>query len=53
MSYRDLAGRLAALGIRENERSLSNKINRGAFSAVFLIQYMKAIGVRNIHLDDV
>jgi hypothetical protein len=34
-----------------NERTISNKVNRGTFSAVFLFQVMEAIGVQNIHLN--
>lgn len=51
LSYADLAERLAALGIKENERNLSNKINRVTFMVVFLLQVMQAIGVRNLQLD--
>ena len=51
MSYRELAERLAAIGVHETERNLSNKINRGTFTAVFFFQVMEAIGVQNIHLN--
>jgi Domain of unknown function (DUF6471) len=51
MSYRELSERLAAVGARETERNLSNKINRGTFTAVFLFQVMEAIGVRALPLD--
>jgi hypothetical protein len=51
LSYADLAERLDTLGIKENERNLSNKINRGTFTVVFLLQVMKAIGVQTIHLN--
>jgi hypothetical protein len=45
------AERLAALGVKDNERNISNKVNRGTFSAVFFLQCMEAIGVQNIHLN--
>jgi hypothetical protein len=51
LSYRDLADRLTAIGVHETERNLSNKINRGTFTAVFFFQVMQAIGVQNIHLN--
>jgi Domain of unknown function (DUF6471) len=51
LTYADLAGRLAAIGVKDNERNISNKINRGTFSAVFFLQCMEAIGVQNIHLN--
>jgi Domain of unknown function (DUF6471) len=52
LSYADLAGRLAAIGIKENDRNISNKIARGSFTAVFFIQCMEVIGCRTIHLDE-
>jgi hypothetical protein len=51
LSYADLAEQLAALGVKESERNLSNKINRGTFTVVFLLQVMEAIGVKNLQLD--
>ena len=51
LSYKDLSERLAAIGVKETERNLSNKIGRGTFSAVFFFQCMEAIGVQNIHLN--
>lgn len=48
--YKELSERLAAIGVKENERNLSNKIGRGRFSAVFFFQCMEAIGVENIRL---
>lgn len=52
LSYADLADKLREIGIEEDRRNISNKIGRGAFSAVFLVQCLKAIGARTIHLDD-
>jgi hypothetical protein len=51
LSYKDLADKLAAIGVKETERNLSNKINRGSFTAVFFLQVMEAIGVRNLPLE--
>jgi hypothetical protein len=51
LSYKDLADKLAALGVKETERNLSNKINRGSFTAVFFLQVMEAIGVKNLPLN--
>lgn len=52
LSYSDLANRLAALGVKDNERNIANKISRGTFSAAFFIQCLYAIGVRTFRLDD-
>lgn len=43
VSYRGLAEKLAALGIQETETNIKNKISRGGFTAVFLIQCLQAI----------
>jgi hypothetical protein len=51
LSYADLAERLGAAGVKDNERNISNKISRGTFTAVFFVQCMEAIGVKTIHFD--
>jgi hypothetical protein len=52
LSYATMAERLAAVGVKDNERNISNKISRGTFTAVFFMQCMEAIGVKTIHLED-
>jgi hypothetical protein len=52
LTYGDLAEKLAAIGIKDNERNIANKIGRGTFTAIFFIQCMEAIGCRTIHLED-
>jgi hypothetical protein len=52
LSYADLAEKLAAVGVKDNERNISNKIARGSFTAVFFFQCMEAIDARTIHLHD-
>jgi hypothetical protein len=51
VNYAQLAERLAALGIHDNERNLANKIARGGFTAAFFLQCMSALGVQTLHLD--
>jgi hypothetical protein len=53
LTYADLAERLSAIGIKDNERNISNKISRGTFTAVFFFQCMEAIGAKTVHLEDV
>ena len=48
--YRELAERLRALGIQETDRNIANKISRGGFSAVFFVQCLEAMGVKEISL---
>lgn len=52
LSYADLAEKLAAVGVKDSERNISNKISRGTFTAIFFVQCMDAIGVKTIHLED-
>jgi len=51
LSYVDLANRMDAIGLKVNDRTLANKIATGGFSAVFFLQVMDAIGVKNLQLD--
>lgn len=53
LSYADLAERLTAIGIPDNELNIKNKIGRGSFTAVFFIQCLTAIDCHTVHLDDV
>lgn len=43
VSYATLAERLAAFGITDNELNLRNKVSRGRFTAVFLMQCLTAL----------
>jgi Domain of unknown function (DUF6471) len=51
ISYADLSEKLAAIGVKDNERNIANKIARGSFTAVFFIQCLEAIGCNTIHLN--
>jgi len=50
VTYDALAEKLAAIGVRDTPVNLRNKLARGRFSAVFLLQALKAIGCRNLRL---
>ncbi len=50
VSYKQLAEKLKQLGVRETDRNIANKLARGGFSAVFLIQCLSAIGCDTVHL---
>jgi hypothetical protein len=52
LSYADLAEKLAAVGVKDSERNISNKVSRGTFTAIWFVQCMEAIGVKTIHLED-
>ena len=48
IGYRELAAKLAALGVPETEQNIANKISRGGFSAVFLLQCLEAVGCKTL-----
>jgi len=50
INYSDLADKLAAIGIEENEKTLAKKISRGSFKAGFLLQCLEAIGCDSLNL---
>ncbi|WP_461221618.1 DUF6471 domain-containing protein [Methylobacterium sp. CM6247] len=51
VSYRDLVEKLAPLGVEETERNIANKISRGGFTAVFLLQCLEAIGAKSLNIS--
>jgi hypothetical protein len=50
LTYRQLAEKLAEIGVSETERNLNNKISRGGFTAAFMLQCLQAIGVNQLQL---
>ena len=50
VSYAGLAERLQEHGIEDNELNLRNKVSRGRFTAVFLMQCLKALEAEWIHI---
>jgi Domain of unknown function (DUF6471) len=51
VSYGQLVDKLAAIGVMDSEPNIRNKLSRGKFTAVFLIQCMEAIGANSLRLD--
>jgi hypothetical protein len=51
MSYADLVRGLDAAGVKETEANLRNKVSRGSFTAAFLFQCLRVMGVTTLHLD--
>lgn len=51
ITYAQLAEKLKALGVNENERNLANKISRGSFTAAFFMMCMDAIGANTLSLE--
>lgn len=51
VSYKQLAEKLEDFGIHESDKNIANKLARGGFSAVFLVQCLSAIGCETVHLE--
>ena len=51
VNYKQLSDSLKAIGIEESPKQITNKINRGQFSAVFLFQCLKALEVKGLDLN--
>ena len=51
LSYGQLVEKLAAIGVMDSEPNIRNKLSRGKFTAVFLIQCLEAIGSSSLRLD--
>ena len=52
VTYAQLVGKLAEIGVMDSEPNVRNKISRGKFTAVFLIQCLEAIGASSLRLSD-
>jgi hypothetical protein len=52
VSAKQLSRALESIGVKEDPKVLSNKINRGTFSFVFFLQVMKALNIDTIKLRD-
>lgn len=50
ISYAELVGKLADIGIMDSEPNIRNKLSRGKFTAVFLVQCLEAIGADTLRL---
>jgi len=52
ITYQELASRLDTLGVSESPENIANKISRGKFTTVFLLQCLEAIGCQTLRLED-
>jgi len=51
LTYLQLSEKLAEVGISETPENIANKISRGKFSAVFLIQCLEVVGCHTLRLE--
>lgn len=52
VTYAELVGKLADIGVMDSEPNVRNKISRGKFTAVFFVQCLEAIGANSLRLSD-
>ena len=52
VSYGQLIDKLKEIGVVDSEPNIRNKLSRGKFTAVFLIQCLEAIGSSSLRLAD-
>ena len=48
VTYAQLVDKLAAIGVKETEPNIRNKLARGKFTAVFMVQVLTAIGAEQV-----
>jgi len=51
VTYSQLVDKLKDVGVLDSEANIRNKISRGKFTAVFLLQCLEAIGTSLLRLD--
>lgn len=51
VTYGQLVDKLASIGVKETEPNIRNKLARGKFTAVFMVQVLSAIGTTTIHVE--
>lgn len=52
IGYEELEQLLLSIGVVENKLNIANKLNRGKFSFSFALQIFKALGLKNLRLED-
>jgi Domain of unknown function (DUF6471) len=50
LTYAQVSEKLTEIGVQESEPNIRNKLARGTFSAVFLVQCLTAIGATEVRL---
>ena len=50
VSYSQLVDKLAEIGVVDSEPNVRNKLSRGKFTAVFLLQCLTAIGATSVQI---
>ena len=51
LNYVDIAERLKKVGVEETPQNISNKIGRGTFGAIFMMQILQVIECEELNLS--
>ena len=51
VTYAQLVEKLAEIGVTDSEPNIRNKLARGKFTAVFLLQCLEAVGASSLRLS--
>ena len=52
LNYVDISERLEKIGIHETPQNISNKIGRGTFGAIFMMQILEVIGCHELKIEE-
>lgn len=52
MSYEELVTKLETIGVLIQVGDLRGRVSRGTFSAILFIQCLRALGVKNLLIED-
>jgi Domain of unknown function (DUF6471) len=52
VTYAQLVEKLKAVGVEETEPNIRNKLARGKFTAVFLVQCLTAVGAQILRFEE-
>lgn len=52
IDYPELVNKLKAIGVDEERANLSNKINRGTFSFILVLQIFHVLGVKHLNFKE-
>lgn len=51
LNYVEISEKLEEIGVHETPQNLSNKIGRGTFGAIFMMQILQVIGCKDLHIS--
>ena len=52
VTYKDLTACMETIGVHETEPNIRNKLARGKFTTVFLLQCLEAVGCQTLRISE-